>query len=210
MSNKTGQLLGTPVSEASMKSQFNPTFFEIYDRSVDNQTCNRLIVVEPFKWHIWAINGQVYLLNESNKSCPINYTPAVLVPSTKSDDLSNQVFQDVCLNKVFNEVVRSYTDNIKPVIVNFKIEDLQARETKFTILDALNFLFTKYITMKELEHVDETDPIVKNNMIHKKHLRSLNKKDLIHRYTYPTIPYYKKQKLIKVIQKHHMLKSKIT
>ncbi|UOT91845.1 PIF-4 [Aratus pisonii nudivirus] len=137
------------VNRASEATQFNTTYFEIYDRSADENNCNRLIIVQPFQWHIWAYSGVVYLLNESNKSCPINYTPAILVPTNKSDDISNQVFKDVCINKVFNQVVTSYTDSIQPVIIDFEIEELQSQPNKFTILDALNFLFTSYLTMDE-------------------------------------------------------------
>ena len=145
------KLAETAVNYASEKTQFNTTFFEIYDKSVDEHTCDRLIVVNPMSWHIWAINGSVYLLNESNRGCPINYTPAMKVPKNKETDLSKQVFKDVCLNRVFNTIVTSYTDTIQPVIVDFKITDLQAQEGRFTILDALNFLFTKYITMEKPE-----------------------------------------------------------
>ncbi|QBB28690.1 ODV-E28 [Homarus gammarus nudivirus] len=101
-------------------------------------------------WHIWAFNGVVYLLNESNKGCPINYTPAVITPTNKSEDVANQVFKDVCVNKVFNDIVVSYKDRILPIIVDFDIETLQQTKDKFTILDALNFLFTKYITMDKV------------------------------------------------------------
>lgn len=153
MSNNP-RLLENAIENASKKTQFNTTYFEIYDRSIDNDTCDRLIIVQPFQWHIWAINGSVYLLNESNASCPINYTPAILVPKNKSDDPSKQVFNDLCINKVYNTIIVSYTDKIQPVIVDFNIEDLQQQKNKFTIIDALNFLFTKYITMKESKDND--------------------------------------------------------
>lgn len=142
MSNQP-RLFEKAVMHSSNKTQFNSTFFEIYERSVDESSCERLIIVQPFQWHIWAINGSVYLLNESNKSCPINYTPAIVVP--KNQD--NQIFKDVCINKVFNQIVTSYTDQLQPVVVQFDIKELQAEESKFTILDALNFLFKDHLTM---------------------------------------------------------------
>lgn len=201
-SNKTGALLGLPLMQASNATQFKPTFFEIYERSIDETACNRLVIVQPFKWHIWAINGRVYLLNESNKSCPINYTPAVVVPATKSDDLSNQVFKDVCINKVFNDIVTSYTDTLKPIIVDFEIEELQAQKNKFTILDALNFLFTKYLTMDpETQPPPSEQPVVKNDTIEMRHIRYLNREDLRRTFSHETIPHYKKQKLNKVINR---------
>lgn len=184
--------------EASDATQFNPTFFEIYDKS--DASCNRLIVVQPFQWHIWGINGQVYLLNESNRSCPINYTPTIVVPNNKSDDLSNQVFKDVCINKVFNEVVRSYTDSIKPVIVNFNIRELQQDETKFTILDALNFLFTKYLTM-DPPHTYTDNLIVERSMVNREHLHNLKLKDFPPLFTHHVVPHHVKQKLQRVLQK---------
>nr|WOZ57667.1 PIF-4 [Menippe mercenaria nudivirus] len=202
-STSINKLLGIPIEQASKETQFKPTYFEIYEKS--NESCNRLIVVQPFKWHIWAINGQVYLLNESNQTCPINYTPAVLVPSNKSDDTTNQVFKEVCVNMVFNNIVNSYTAN-RPVEVPYEIENLQAQEGKFTILDALNFLFTKYITMDPPDAKNPDNAVIKNNMILDGHLKYLNRHlfpstDYIH----TTIPHYKKQALEHVLRKSKQL-----
>ncbi|UVX94946.1 PIF-4 [Callinectes sapidus nudivirus] len=141
------KLMENAIETSSSMTRFNPTFFEIYEQSTED-VCDRLIIVKPFMWHIWAINGLVYLLNESNKSCPLNYTPAILVPKNKSDDLSNQVFKDICINKVLNDITMNYM-KMQPVIIKFNIEDLQQEEDRFTILDALNFLFKQYITMDE-------------------------------------------------------------
>ncbi len=142
------------IEHSSEKTQFNTTYFEVYDKStVDN--CDRLIIVQPFKWHIWGIDGHIYLLNESNKSCPLNYTPTVVVPN-KGEDYTTQVFKDVCINRVFNDVITNYTDSILPVIIDFDIKDIQQEENKFTILDALNFLLTKYLTMDPPTSDDDT------------------------------------------------------
>lgn len=138
------------IETASSKTKIAPTRYEIYDKSPDSETCDRLIIVQPFYWHIWAYSGSVYLLNESNKTCPINYTPCVVVPTNKSDNLSDQIFKDVCINADYNTIVKSYTDTIIPVVIPFDVKSGQ-RENEFTILDALNFLFTKYITQSKPE-----------------------------------------------------------
>lgn len=139
------RIFETAIENASQKTQFKTTYFEIYDKSSEG-VCDRLIIVQPFKWHIWAVNGLVYLLNESNKQCPMNYTPTILVPNTKGD-LTTQVFEDKCINRVFNNIITNYTDTIIPAKVPYEITELQQEESKFTVLDALNFLVTKYITM---------------------------------------------------------------
>ncbi|UHB41829.1 PIF-4/ODV-E28 [Macrobrachium rosenbergii nudivirus] len=138
------------VEQASENTQYKPTSFVIYDKSTAD-VCDRLVIVEPFQWHILATNGEVFLLNESNTTCPINYTPVLLTPHNKDDDITKQVFSDVCINRVFNEMVNAYTDNIIPKKIFFEIEDLQAKKDKFTILDCLNFLFKNYITMDKQE-----------------------------------------------------------
>lgn len=201
ISNKP-QLAEDAITCASKETQFDTTFFEIYERSVDSTNCNRLIIVQPFKWHIWAINGSVYLLNESNKSCPINYTPSILVPTNKSDELSNQVFNDICINKVFNEITTSYTDNLQPIIINFDIETLQSTENKFTILDALNFLFTKYITMDLDTDPSKTDAKVTDGVVRLNRINILDQVNLTH----TKLNHHTKKKLTKTLQKHSINK----
>ncbi|UVT30881.1 ODV-E28 [Penaeus vannamei nudivirus] len=186
------------IENASLKTQFNTTYFEIYDKS-DESRCNRLIIVQPFKWHIWAINGQVFLLNESNKQCPLNYTPAIVVPSTGTD-LSNQVFKDLCINKVFNTVVTSYTDKIIPVKVDYSITELQQTPGKFTILDALNYLFTSYITMVSEEPPSEIRNSDNNSLMHLKGLILANNKKL-ETYTVDINDSIKNYKLQKILDK---------
>ena len=134
------------IETSSANTEFKPTYFSLYDKSTA-EVCDRLIIVQPFQWHIWANNGEVLLLNESHKTCPINYTPVILTPHNNDADITKQVFSDVCINRSFNSVVTSYTDSIQAKIIPFEIAELQAKPSKFTILDALNFLFTKYITM---------------------------------------------------------------
>ncbi|UBZ25675.1 PIF-4 [Carcinus maenas nudivirus] len=191
------RLVETAIEKSSAETKYNPTFFEIYEKSVDG-VCNRLIIVKPFMWHIWAISGYVYLLNESNKSCPLNYTPAILTPSNKSESLSNQVFKDVCINKVYNDIVNSYITKIQPAIIKFEIEDLQQDLNKFTILDALNFLFTEYITMDKVE--DPMKEIVRTN----NHI-DLNRihctADLTAKYSSTKLDTLSKHKLQAIIQK---------
>lgn len=139
------------VEKASEETEFGQTYFEIYDRSTTDE-CDRLIIVQPFYWHIWAKFGSVYVLNESNQSCPVNYTPASIVP-TKVDN-SYYSFKSVCINSLYSDIVTSYTNTIAPVKVKFEITEIQSEKNKFTILDALNELFKNYITMDSESHIE--------------------------------------------------------
>lgn len=131
---------------ASDATKLGATYYEIYDRSTP-EICDRLIIVQPFRWFIWAKNGLVYLLNATNQSCPITYTPSALVPGSVNLEDTFYSFKSVCLYIVFNDIVESYKSNSIKAKLNFDIEEIQDEPKKFTILDALNDLFKNYITM---------------------------------------------------------------
>lgn len=145
---------------SSNATQFKPTYFQIFDKSTTNN-CDRLIRVQPFDWIIWAKFGKIYVLNQSSYSCPVGFLAAVAVPSTKTDD-SGYDFKSVCLNVLITDIIAAYKD-VSPYIEYFEIESLQSQENKFTVLDALNYLLTKYITMKsddELLNIKQDTVIV--------------------------------------------------
>lgn len=145
------------IEEASTLTNFNPTFYEIFDKS-SSTTCNRLIVVQPFKWHILAKLGKVLLLNESLNVCELGSTPVVeIVDYTAAAaaefdddddaDANDRYFETACLNTDLLSILESYTD-VAPVYVPFDIAQLQQRPNRFTIFDALNDLFTRFITLE--------------------------------------------------------------
>lgn len=134
------------VLSASDATKLAATYYEIYDRSTP-EICDRLIIVQPFRWFIWAKNGLVYLLNATNQTCPITYTPSTIVPGSVNLEDTFYSFKSVCLYIVFNDIVESYKSNSIKVKLNFDIEEIQDDPKKFTILDALNDLFKNYITM---------------------------------------------------------------
>lgn len=144
------------VNDASELTRFEPTYFEIYDKSTNDELCDRLIIVQPFSWVIWAKSGLVYILEDTNLECPANYTPGTLVPNDVKvgDDSTTYNFKSVCINNLLENIISSYTSNIIPIKEHFSIEDLQSVPDKFTILDALNYLFTKYITMDSPEVIE--------------------------------------------------------
>lgn len=171
-------------------TQFGVTEFIIYDKSdyengnnVDRETnddnpdaqCNRLICVKPFDWYIWAKNGRVYILNDTLYNCPLNTTPAVRVPgrheiSTDEGPRKMYDFNNVCLNMSFVDLVNAYTNNSKIVRVRFDIEELAEQKDKFTIFDALNYLFERFITMDDegtavMDNTVSTDTIKIRNSI---------------------------------------------
>ncbi|XP_025196797.1 uncharacterized protein LOC112595713 [Melanaphis sacchari] len=50
--------------EAFDESDFQQTEYWIYDKTLDDDdTCNRLIVVEPFEWYLLNVNRQLYLID---------------------------------------------------------------------------------------------------------------------------------------------------
>lgn len=120
-------------------SEFNPTEFRIYDRSTET-VCDRLIIVHPFEWYIWAVRGELYIVNpEGGVKCSPNTTPAIKVYKDK--------FIETCITLNFNALVKSYTAK-KPFIQKYEIN------TKtFTILSALNLLFDGFI---KFDHEPET------------------------------------------------------
>lgn len=115
------------------ESEFKPTVFKIYDKSsVD--VCDRLIVIEPFNWVVWACRGNLYVLNpEGGIICGSSSTPAIHITSTK--------FIETCLKLNYFSIKDGYMNDVEPTIVPYTIEN-----NRFTILTALNILVTKYIT----------------------------------------------------------------
>lgn len=126
------------IKKSVSQSEFTPTKFLIYDKS-SQKLCNRLVVVEPFHWYIWAIRGELYILNpESGVQCGVDSTPAIRVYATQ--------FVETCLKISMNAIIETYTRDLTPTVVSYDIND-----TTFTILSAINILAKSYITFdKEL------------------------------------------------------------
>ena len=120
---------------ASGETRFEPMAYEIYDKSSDTN-CDRLIIVQPFGWIIWAILGQVYVLNDNNMECPPHSTSVSIVPQTASGE-----FGATCLFYNAIDIVQLYA-NTPMTRVPFTVEG-----NRFTILDALNNLFKFALTM---------------------------------------------------------------
>lgn len=142
------------VAAASKMAEFNPTFFEIY--SASDIECDRFIIVQPFGWYIWATSGRVYVLNQSSYECSINQTSAVVIPTVGNTKTESLQLNTVCLNVVLSSLIVAYKQK-KSHIVYFDILTLQSEENKFTVIDALNFLFTKYITMNSENNTINTN-----------------------------------------------------
>lgn len=130
----------TILNESTVNTRFSPTYFEIYDKSTSN-VCDRLIIIYPFIWYLLAAEGEVYIVGDTNFSCNSNNVDAIKVPKTDTGE-----FIYCCLNFTLDELLHMYT-NIPPTKILFNIKELQEVPNKFTVIDALNFLFTKYITM---------------------------------------------------------------
>lgn len=143
---KSGNFDGL-IRDSVKKSEFTPTQFKVYDKSTET-VCNRLIVVDPFNWYIWACRGELYVLNpESGIQCNANSTPAIRVFATE--------FVETCLRISVNAILNSYTLGNTPVIVPYEITD-----TSFTILSALNILTKSLVTFDK-----EQTPIDKHKIV---------------------------------------------
>lgn len=123
---------------AEENTRFKSTFFLIYDRSTSD-ICDRLIIVQPFGWIIWAINGDVYILdNVVTNVCPLGSSLAIRV----TNDIIT--FNTICINAVPLSLINMYKD---PQRIDYNIEE-SSQKNKFTVLDALNILFKNYITIQ--------------------------------------------------------------
>lgn len=128
--NKIG--VNKVLDEIVHKSNYESTVFKIYDKSTAD-ICDRLIIVSPFDWYIWATQHNLYILNpEGGASCPPNNTPAIQV--------TRDNFTATCLRISFETILKDYTADV-PKIVPYEIKD-----TVFTILSALNLLVSDWIT----------------------------------------------------------------
>lgn len=127
------------IDRAVEQSTFRPTVFKIYDKSSET-VCDRLIVVEPFDWYVWACRGQLFVLNPEGGSlkCQAGTTPAVRV-------LEKQ-FYETCVNLDLDTLLRGYTTTGVYKEVPYRIEG-----TTFTILSALNILCKDWITFEKLD-----------------------------------------------------------
>lgn len=124
------------VDDAVTRAAYQPTVFRIYDKSTEN-VCNRLIVVSPFDWYIWACREELYILNpEGGIRCAANTTPAIRVYADQ--------FVESCLKINYNTILEEYTKKTHPKIVPYDIEG-----TTFTILSAINILAEKWITFNK-------------------------------------------------------------
>lgn len=131
------------IDRAVERSAFRPTVFKIYDKSSDT-VCDRLIVVEPFDWYVWACRGQLFVLNPEGGSvkCQAGTTPAVRV-------LEKQ-FYETCVNLDLDTLLRAYTTTGVYKEVPYEIEG-----TVFTVLSALNILCKDWITFVKSDGEDD-------------------------------------------------------
>lgn len=121
------------IDRAVKDTAFNPTYFEIYDKSTKTE-CNRFIIIQPFRWYLWACNNQLFIVNpEGGVKCNPNTSPAIQV--------FEDHFNETCLTINIDSLLDGYTKNEQPKIVPYEIE----KET-FTILSAINILVKKWIT----------------------------------------------------------------
>ncbi|XP_057339663.1 uncharacterized protein LOC130677088 [Microplitis mediator] len=169
--------------QISSSFNFRPTYLEIYDQSIKSK-CDRLIVVHPFDWSFWAINGYCYVLNALRAfDCPHKMTPTLIIDAiTVNETFLNPICYPIDYSTVLNE----YKSHGPPIINYFNIEDIM-RRGRFTVIDALNYLLKYYIEI-DLDK-NNAHPInkkivksfiKKGNLINQKDLKDVKTKVLEH------------------------------
>lgn len=155
------------VDLAVEKSTFSPTHFLIYDRS-NEKVCNRLIIVKPFDWILWAYHDELFVLNpEGENNCDLGCTPAVKI--------YKKSFEESCLKLNYNVIINAYK-RIKAHVINFEIQS-----EKFTVFSAINILLKNYIKIldhdQDLNHIlhslENNEPV--ENTFLQKYLKTNNK-----------------------------------
>lgn len=167
-------MFSSSIETISDKTKFQPTKLIIYDKSIDGQ-CNRLIVVEPFYWVFLATGGEVYVLNAGVENCPDGFTNAVVVPHRTADS-----FRSTCIRTNVAQWIHLYKNTCDGMYTeNFNLTELQHDDNKFTIIDMVNYLFTRYITIDEYDEANKMrGGFPKTNLSHYTNtpLRNINRK----------------------------------
>lgn len=125
------------IENATERSSFKPSFFEIYDKSTQT-ACNRLIIVQPFDWLILARNGSVYVITDLQYECPIGSCTAVKLHRDQS------LFKYVCLNETSTNIIDIFKSTSRLIIKEpYDIKELQSVKDRFNVLDCINYLLEK-------------------------------------------------------------------
>lgn len=127
--------IGGIVDHAAQEAAFNSSVFVIHDKSTA-EVCNRLIVVLPFDWTVWACRGSLYILNPEGGSrrSVAGHTAAVRVYADR--------FVETSLALSYDAIVDAYSTRNGAKIKHVPYE---IKGSKFTILTALNVLAEKWI-----------------------------------------------------------------
>lgn len=167
-------ILTNVAKESSLASRFSPTVFKIYDNPITGE-CDRLIIIKPFDWYILAKGGRVYILNQTTYDCPQNATPSVLVPQSVNEVNINYEFLHTCLDINFRDIVDIYRNSsfIKEYTLPYDLQSLWSVKDRFTVLDALNYLFQHYITMSLSDAIGENEPFSERTFGRMRKKRSL-------------------------------------
>lgn len=146
------RMIAPVIDRAVERSTFRPTVFKIYDKSSET-VCDRLIVVEPFDWYVWACRGQLFVLNPEGGSvkCQAGTTPAVRV-------LEKQ-FYETCVNLDLDTLLRAYT-----MTGVYKEVPYEIVGTTFTILSALNILCKDWVTFDKFDDNETRSPRIRRQI----------------------------------------------
>lgn len=117
------------VDNSSKITSFKPTYLLIYDKTVDPNICNRLIVIYPFRWTVLCFNNELYVLDTNSPfRCPTGMHPGLKLFQ------SNNV-KETCLSIGREDVIQHFSD-VWPQRIEYDLNGIE----KFTITDAINML----------------------------------------------------------------------
>lgn len=140
------------VNLASKLFNSKTSFFEIYDNSsVD--TCNRLIVIQPFGWIVLAYCEHVYIIKTHMEAytafgvssiCCEKTTLAMKLFAGKNKTLSKKW---VCLDIEFADLLEQYL-TVTPIVIEFEPDvspSSNCTQQMFTVFDALAMLLRQQL-----------------------------------------------------------------
>lgn len=130
--------IGGIVDRATREAAYTATEFIIYDKS-SSAVCDRLIVVRPFDWTVWAFRGELYILNPEGGATRSGGTTAAV-------RLFDGKFYETSLTLSYDAIINAYSrkNGAKVKHVPYAIEG-----RTFTVLTALGLLAKKWITFDD-------------------------------------------------------------
>lgn len=125
------------LNEAWTKNKYHTTFFEVYDQTSEDRGVCRMIVIQPFSWVIFCINGDIKLFDQFAVDCPDGFTPLVNVPDSDAIEMKGEC--------VATSITTIYDTFANGPHVEYRRIPFDIDTETFTAVDALNKLAGKQL-----------------------------------------------------------------